>query len=313
MNQIHLLKRYPWINDVTKALPESFMEWVFPAFASFLEQQRTSGNQVKKIMDGQNGEWKDKEHPTIFHAVLNSKLPSHEKTFMRMQDDAQMLVMAGTLTTAMTLEVIIFWLLKKPDVLRKLKDELRTAIPTHQDIGTLSMPQLESLTYLSAVIKEGLRLSYGASARLQRVDPDNEILFTDKDNGKQYVIPPKTPVGMTSVIIHHDENCFPDSHNFIVDRWLAPDAEKLDKYLVSFSKGSRICFGRNLGYGMLYVVLSCMWRQWGSIECKDEDDIGVLRLHNTELKDVEVAADYFVPRPRKESVGVQVKAYMNTV
>ncbi len=140
------------------------------------------------------------------------------------------------------------------------------------------------------------------------MDPDNAIIYKAKD-GKEWVIPPMTPCAMTSVQIHHDETVFPNSHEFIVDRWLAPDSKKLDKYLVSFSKGSRICFGRNLGYGMLYEVLTSQWRLWGSREVRNHDDIGILELFETELKDVVIASDYFVPRPRKESKGIQLKAY----
>ncbi len=156
VNQIHLLKRFPWINDLTKALPERLMESLHPAFASFLEQQRVSGAHVQKIVEGQNVEWQGKAHPTIFHAVLDSKLPAHEKTARRLQDDAQMLVMAGTLTTAMTLEVITFWLLHQPETLRKLKDELNAVMPSVEDVGTLSIAKMEALPYLSASHQGGL-------------------------------------------------------------------------------------------------------------------------------------------------------------
>jgi cytochrome P450 len=54
----------------------------------------------------------------------------------------------------------------------------------------------------------------------------------------------QTPVGMTSVLMHHKEDIFPDSYNFIPERWLDPERRKhLEKYLVSFTKGSRQCIG----------------------------------------------------------------------
>jgi cytochrome P450 len=51
---------------------------------------------------------------------------------------------------------------------------------------------------------------------------------------------------MTSVHIHHNEDIFPDSYTFKPERWLEkrPDgAPPLDRYLTSFSKGSRQCVG----------------------------------------------------------------------
>jgi cytochrome P450 len=51
---------------------------------------------------------------------------------------------------------------------------------------------------------------------------------------------------MTSVHIHHNETIFPDSHEFKPERWLEKRPEgapPLEKYLVSFSRGSRMCAG----------------------------------------------------------------------
>jgi cytochrome P450 len=97
---------------------------------------------------------------------------------------------------------------------------------------------LEKLTYLTAVILEGLRLGYGTSTRLQRVAPDRVIKYED------WEIPPGTPVSMTSVLMHHNEDKFPNSHNFDPERWMDPkERQRLDKYMVAFTKGTRQCLG----------------------------------------------------------------------
>ncbi len=54
----------------------------------------------------------------------------------------------------------------------------------------------------------------------------------------------QTPVGMTSVLLHHNENTFPDSYSFVPERWLGKEGHALEKYMVSFSKGSRECLGK---------------------------------------------------------------------
>jgi cytochrome P450 len=51
---------------------------------------------------------------------------------------------------------------------------------------------------------------------------------------------------MTSILIHHNEEIFPESYEFKPERWLKKRPEgapPLDRYLVSFSKGSRQCVG----------------------------------------------------------------------
>ncbi len=55
----------------------------------------------------------------------------------------------------------------------------------------------------------------------------------------------QTPISMTALYMHHNEKIFPNSHTFLPERWTdAPDGGRsLDRYLVSFSKGSRQCIG----------------------------------------------------------------------
>jgi len=56
------------------------------------------------------------------------------------------------------------------------------------------------------------------------------------------VIPTGTPVGMKSVLIHHNEDLFYDSWSFIPDRWLDASGQRrydLDKYMFSFVSFSK--------------------------------------------------------------------------
>lgn len=49
---------------------------------------------------------------------------------------------------------------------------------------------------------------------------------------------------MTSVFMHHNETIFPDSYEFIPERWMDLEQRKhLEKYMVAFTKGSRQCIG----------------------------------------------------------------------
>lgn len=55
---------------------------------------------------------------------------------------------------------------------------------------------------------------------------------------------------MTSVFMHHNETIFPNSHEFVPERWMDLEKRKyLEKYMVAFTKGSRQCIG------MKYVTI----------------------------------------------------------
>jgi cytochrome P450 len=249
--------------------------------------------------------YKGAPYHTIFHEILNSDLPDAEKSHSRLWQDGQVTIIAGTLTTASALSYVLFSLLTQPDVLYRLKKELKDAIPDPAHLPPLAA--IEQLPYLSACIKEGLRLSNGVSCRLQRIDPDNPIVFTDRmrNKGKQYVLPSGTPLSMTGMLIHMDSTYFPDPLAFNPDRWL--ENPGLEKYLVAFSRGTRQCIGINLAYAEIYVTLAMIFRRYGSAEVKMDDDKGYLELYDTEWhRDLEIVGDGVTPLNRPESKGVRI-------
>jgi cytochrome P450 len=105
-----------------------------------------------------------------------------------------------------------FYIANQPEMLQKLQDELKTAIPDSR--APLDWVNLEELPYLGGCIKEAIRLSYGVSARSARISPDKPTKY------KSWDIPAGTPVSMTTVDVHHDEDIYPNSHSLIPERWL---------------------------------------------------------------------------------------------
>jgi cytochrome P450 len=285
------LKHYPWLFGVSKAMPDRLVASISPGMLLVLNWQRDLERYVKDIMEGKE----DKEgketvdgKPTVFHHLLNSDLPPQEKTLERLWQEGQVIVGAGTETTANTLTITTFHLLDNPEKLKRLRSELETVMPDPSSPAKLQ--ELEQLPYFSAVVNEGLRMSYGVSQRLPRIAPNEELTFRD------WTIPRGTPVSMTTLFIHHDETIFPDSHTFLPERWFepAPNGRPLDRYLVSFTKGSRQCAGINLARAELYIALAQVFRRFD------------LELFETDRSDVDIKHDFFVPHPKLDSKGVRV-------
>uniref|UniRef100_A0A8H7N2W1 Cytochrome P450 n=1 Tax=Bionectria ochroleuca TaxID=29856 RepID=A0A8H7N2W1_BIOOC len=277
----HIMKRVPWLNDIMMSLPETLARRVSPSLGSYMRQKHETRKLVAQLSTTSDDEWNGKEMP-IFRGVLNSpKLPPQEKTVERVSQDAQMLLMAGTLTMASNLEHSIYWVVDNPDVLRKMKEELKTAMPTIDDVPNVRLSSLEGLDYLTAVVKESVRLIYGNSTPHFRYDPDGPLVYKEEETEKSWVIPANTPVGMTSVLLHHNELHFPNSNKFDPERWLGEPGKKLDKYMVGFGKGSRVCLGMPHGYAILRLVLAQIWRLWATDEVALGDELGVIRLYNT--------------------------------
>ncbi|GKT93880.1 cytochrome P450 oxidoreductase [Colletotrichum tofieldiae] len=233
------------------------------------------------------------ERPTVFGSLLESDLESVEKGSLRLADEAAAVVGAGTETTSWALAVITYHLLTKPQLLEKLQDELKSVVddPKHLPGWT----SLEGLPYLGAVLQEGLRLSYGVSARTARVPTEENLVYRGEFNKKpvEYVVPRGYAVGMSAVITHHDESVFPDSYQFIPSAgWTrTTNAERM------LRRGSRSCLGMNLALCELNLCLTALALRV----------LPTMRLYETTDEDVAYDHDMFVPVPKAGTNGVRVK------
>jgi cytochrome P450 len=142
-------------------------------------------------------------------------------------------------------------LLNQPSTLAKLRAELQAVA---KDLSILpSIATLEALPYLNATIAETLRHSYGPVSRLPRIHVNDAVKLQSTFKIKsgeikhvEYVVPPGYPISMTSVHVHMNPALFPDPTAFKPERWLGLDGKRhhdLDKYILSFSKGTRQCVG----------------------------------------------------------------------
>ncbi|MCJ1462720.1 hypothetical protein MMC07_001323 [Pseudocyphellaria aurata] len=309
MSQIS--QHFPWVFPFLESLPNFVSAIVQPSMVSFftfrdllrratvlilflqeIKTQILKTIEKNRSVNENAGQQVDesKKHKAVFEEVLHYDLPPEELSVSRLQDEALIVVTAGIGTSKTTMCIACYHVLSNPNVYQLLCRELKNAFPDPAMQPTL--PELEKLPYLSAVIQEAFRFSYGASQRLPRIS-DSAIEYG------AYTIPPGVPVSLTCYIQHHDERLFPASQTFDPDRWLenpkAPGTDKpLSNYLVSFSKGTRNCLGMNLANAEIYIGLATIFRRVK------------MELFETQRDAVDMAADYFVQFPKAGTKGVRV-------
>lgn len=93
---------------------------------------------------------------TLFRHLVNSDLPPSELTDERLSKEAQVLLGAGTVSTARTLDFICYYILSNPAIRKRLEAELRDVMDGYPEKKP-TWSQLEKLPYMQALIKEGLR------------------------------------------------------------------------------------------------------------------------------------------------------------
>ncbi|KAK7044004.1 hypothetical protein VNI00_008172 [Paramarasmius palmivorus] len=74
-------------------------------------------------------------------------------------------------------------------------------------------------------------------------------------------LPYLTIVSCGTYFVHSDPDIFPEPKSFRPERWLNKDSRILEKYLVAFSKGPRICLGINLAWCELYLIFANVFRK----------------------------------------------------
>ena len=89
----------------------------------------------------------------------------------------------------------------------------------------------------TAIIKESLRLSYGAPGRLPRIVPASGAIVGD------VFVPAGAVISHSNYVYHSDEAVFPNAGEFIPERWLGEDVRELDRNQLAFARGSRMCLG----------------------------------------------------------------------
>lgn len=83
-------------------------------------------------------------------------MPESELSDDRLAKEAQVLLAAGTVSTARTLGFISYYILANPHIHSRLEEELRDIMASYPE-HMPSWVELEKVQYLQALIKEGLR------------------------------------------------------------------------------------------------------------------------------------------------------------
>nr|QNC49775.1 cytochrome P450 76A112 [Leucophyllum frutescens] len=154
----------------------------------------------------------------------------------------------GTETTSSTIEWGMSELLRNPDVLKKLQDEVDGVVGRDR---TVKESDLNSLPYLQATVKEILRLHPVFPMLL----PRNSMQETEFMG---YDIPKDTQIFVNTWAIHRDPASWSDPLSFKPERFLESDIDFRGQNfeLLPFGSGRRTCIGLALGHRMVSLSLA---------------------------------------------------------
>ncbi|KAK4943609.1 hypothetical protein LTR10_016904 [Elasticomyces elasticus] len=173
-----------------------------------------------------------------------SKLTGPELT-----ENTILFLVAGSDTTAVTTLYTIWEIGRRPDVRKKLLDEIRTKFPDPKHEPTYE--ETTELEYLNACIEETLRIWGPLSAGFPRVSPGKTI--------GDHFIPAGVQVATPAYVTCRDPKVFPNPTEYIPERWLnaTSDMKNMSR---PFSYGPRNCIGKHLADIGLHLTLTRLYQ-----------------------------------------------------
>lgn len=206
---------------------------------------------------------KDERKKDLFHYIFKVRDENGNAAYStdELHAEANLLVVAGSDTTATVLCGFWFYILRKEPCYKRLVEEIRGTFDIQDDIQ--GGAKLWSCTYLNACINETLRIVPVVPSEIPR-----EVLPGGLDiNGD--CIPAGTQVGVTMWALNHQEEIFGDPWNFRPERWIedfatgvtSEDVAHACASVFPFHLGSGSCAGKKIAMLELQLAIArTLWR-----------------------------------------------------
>lgn len=199
------------------------------------------------------------ERKDFFHYLFHAEdpetgtrgFPPHE-----MYGEAELLIIAGSDTTAIVMSSLLFYVARNQDIQDKLAKEIRSNFSSASEIKAGS--KLQACKYLRAVIQEGLRMTPPVGGETLREVREGG---TDVDGT---FFPPGVNVSVACYCLSYNKDIYPDPFKFKPERWVVDEKQGFTEDSVAlaesgaaaFSMGSRGCPGKYLAWMEMQIVMA---------------------------------------------------------
>ncbi|TVY56947.1 Bifunctional cytochrome P450/NADPH--P450 reductase [Lachnellula cervina] len=258
-NSFYSSEMHPYVDAMMNVLQESGSRSTRPAFisalhfsenAKFQESEEILKKTAQQIIDNRRANPVDEKD--LLNAMIYGKDP---KTGLAMRDEliaAQMttFLIAGHETTSGLLSFTFMYLLKNSSTYLKAQKEVDDAVGK----GPINLEDLKKLKYLTACLREALRLSPTATALSKKINPESHQPFTFLN--KTYKVESADRIFVLLGKSQRDPAVYgEDAAEFKPERMLDEDFNTLpDGAWKPFGNGVRACIGRPFAWQEALLV-----------------------------------------------------------
>ncbi|KAG0209892.1 hypothetical protein BGX33_005271 [Mortierella sp. NVP41] len=254
-------------NTLKRCMQQTFnpwMKWFIPLDWSFVDfgaqkvrDRRAKGEKGRRadllqyLIDAQvieraNG---NGETGNDYEDMISGKL-----TDKAVETEACVFLIAGSETSSTAMTFTTMYLVRNPDKLAKLREELDLATASNTPGALPTFDQVRNLPYLTGCINESLRLRPVAATGLPR-----EV--TEDVTMKGHFFPKGTILLAQLPQLHWSDEYFPQANKFIPERWIpgeSPFPPVQDFTFYPFSAGTRNCVGKNYAMMEMRLILAAL-------------------------------------------------------
>jgi cytochrome P450 len=194
--------------------------------------------------------------PNLLDILMHARDPETGTTMSRRQlrDEIMTLMLAGHETTAIALTWTLHLLARHPDVLARVREEIR-------DLNEEAISGGEQAPYLTWVIEESMRLYPPVWAVTRRTIEADTIMGYD--------IPAGHPVFVSQYVTHRHPEFWKDPEKFDPERFSPENRKSIPRFAYfPFGGGPRLCIGSGFAMMEARIILYHMLRdfEWETVE-----------------------------------------------
>ncbi|XP_047307831.1 flavonoid 3'-monooxygenase CYP75B137-like [Impatiens glandulifera] len=191
------------------------------------------------------------------------------------------MVVGGTDTTSNTIEFAMAEMMNKPEIIKKVQEELDNVVGKNKMVQECHIP---NLPYLTSVMKEVLRLHPALPLMVPHCPSDSRVI------GETYTIPKSARVFINVWAIHRDPLLWENPLEFNPDRFVEGrgDYSGKDFSYIPFGSGRRSCAGivmaeRMTMFSLASLLHSFDWKLPEGEKLNIEEKFGIVLKKRTPL------------------------------
>jgi cytochrome P450 len=190
----------------------------------------------------------------LFRESMLVKIAAKEPKYNRetLIAESVELLIAGTDTTAHTLSFAVGELSLNQRVFQQAREIVDLA---WQSKGCINTESFKELAYVSAIIKEILRL-YSVASGSTSLEVQREILIEGK------LIPRGTRISWSMLAAGRDPEVYTNPEVFLPERWLDKSKETTSLPMIDFGSGPHRCLGEHLSMLEATLMLALLLRNF---------------------------------------------------